>query len=260
MLLIEEMEATGRWLFRRRSYLPFVTIVLLFVALNHFTYPFGSHRWDQAWELLCFPVSFAGLALRVVTTGYAPKGTCGRNMKTQVAEQLNTTGMYSIVRNPLYLGNFFIALGMFLFPRVWWVPLVYTLLFTLYYERIVFAEEVFLRRKFGRLFEDWAAKTPAFVPRPSHWKPPASPFNLRKVLRQEHQTLFGIVAVYYGLEVVGDYVVDHELFVDAAWNVAMALAAAFFLTIRVLRRYTTVLKDRKPPSPAPAAPQSAIAE
>jgi len=259
MQLIEEMEATGRWLFRWRSYLPFVTIALLFVALNHFTYPFGSHRWDQAWELLCLVVSLAGLALRVVTTGYAPKGTSGRNMKRQVAEQLNTTGMYSIVRNPVYLGNFLIALGMFLFPRLWWVPLVYTLLFALYYERIVFVEEAFLRRKFGRLFEDWAARTPAFLPRPSRWQSPASPFNLRKVFRQEHQTMFGIIVVFYLLEVVGDYFVDHELFADPAWNAAIVLAAIFFLTVRVLRRYTMVLKDRKPQSPAAAAPQSAVA-
>jgi protein-S-isoprenylcysteine O-methyltransferase Ste14 len=260
MQLIDEMEATGRWLFRWRSYLPFVTVVLLFVALDHFTYPFGSHWWDEAWESVCLAASLAGLALRVVTTGYAPKGMSGRNMKRQVAEQLNTTGMYSIVRNPVYVGNFLIALGMSLFPRLWWIPLVYTLLFALYYERIVFAEEVFLRREFGRRFEDWAARTPAFLPRPSRWQPPASPFNLRKVLRQEHQTLFGIIVVFYCLEVVGDYFVDHELFADAAWNVAMALAVIFFLTIRALRKYTTVLKDRKPQSPdAAPSSQSAVA-
>ena len=73
MQLIEQMEATGRWLFRWPSYLPFVTIVLLFVGLYHFTYPFGSHWWDGAWELVCLVVSLTGLALRVVTTGYAPK-------------------------------------------------------------------------------------------------------------------------------------------------------------------------------------------
>jgi len=260
MLLTEEMEAMGRWLFRWRSYLPIITVVLLFIALDHFTYPFGSHRWDEAWESVCLAVSLAGLVLRIATTGYAPRRTSGRNMKSHVAEQLNTTGMYSIVRNPLYLGNFLIALGMSLFPRLWWVPLVYALLFALYYERIVFAEEVFLRRKFGRRFEEWAARTPAFVPRLRRWQPPALPFNLRKVFRQEHQTLFGIVVVFYCLEGVGDYFVDRELFADPVWNGAIVLAAAFFFTIRVLRKYTTVLKDREPQSPAAASSQAPLAE
>ena len=245
MLLIDEMEATGRWLFRWRSYLPLVTVVLLLVSLRHFAYPFGSHKWDEAWETLCLAFSFLGLGLRVATVGYAPKGTSGRNMKKQKAEQLNMTGMYSVVRNPIYLGNFLIGLGIFLFPRVWLLPVVYALLFALYYERIVFAEEVFLRHKFGRRFEDWAAKTPAFLPRPSHWKPPASRFNFRKVCRHEHQTLYAIILVFYALEVSGDYLLNHKLFMDPAWNAVAILATVFFITMRILRKCTPVLNDRE---------------
>ncbi|MGB8874133.1 MAG: hypothetical protein WCC75_12145, partial [Desulfobaccales bacterium] len=44
--------------------------------------------------------------------GLPPRGTSGRNTQGQVAETLNTTGIYSLVRNPLYLGNFLIWLGL----------------------------------------------------------------------------------------------------------------------------------------------------
>ena len=39
------------------------------------------------------------------------------------------------------------------------MPLLYMLIFTLYYERIIFAEEMFLRREFGQAYLDWAATT-----------------------------------------------------------------------------------------------------
>ena len=59
--------------------------------------------------------------------GFAPRGTSGRNTLGQVAEVLNTSGMYSVVRNPLYLGNFVIWLGLALFIKVWWCILIVVL-------------------------------------------------------------------------------------------------------------------------------------
>ena len=120
MPLIEEMEATGRWLFRWRGYLPLAALVLFAVGLQHFAYPFGSHRWDQAWELACLVISVLGVGVRVATVAVAPRRTSGRNRKGQVADTLS------------------------LFLRAWWMPVIYSLVFVLYYERIIFAEEMFL--------------------------------------------------------------------------------------------------------------------
>ena len=92
-------------------------------------------------------------------------GNVRRNTHGQKAEELNTTGVYSIVRHPLYVGNYLIGLGVTLVWLNWWVPVVYTLCFWVYYERIMVAEERFLEQKFGDSFRQWAASTPAFVPR-----------------------------------------------------------------------------------------------
>ena len=61
MPMIEEMEVTGNWLFRWRSYLSLVAVVLLLAGLEQYAYPFGSHRWDQVWELLCLVIFCAAL-------------------------------------------------------------------------------------------------------------------------------------------------------------------------------------------------------
>ncbi|MBI2437785.1 MAG: hypothetical protein HYV36_03095 [Lentisphaerae bacterium] len=243
MAMIEEMEATGTWLFRWRSYLPLVMVVLLFTGLEHFAYPFGSHRWDQAWELLCLAISFAGLLVRVLTVGFAPKKTSGRNTRKQVADSLNTTGMYSVVRNPLYLGNFLAGLGPAMFLRVWWVPTIYMLVFMLYYERIIFAEEMFLRQKFGQLYAEWAEKTPAFVPRLRQWLPSPLLFNWRQVLRREHQTLMGIVAAFFVLELACLWRLGLALLDDTMWNAIAGATLLCFLVIRVLRKFTKALTD-----------------
>ena len=49
--------------------------------------------------------------IRIYTVGTTPAGTSGRNRDKQIAEKLNKTGVYSIIRHPLYLGNLLIWLG-----------------------------------------------------------------------------------------------------------------------------------------------------
>ncbi len=118
-----------------------------------------------AWPLICFGISLTGLAMRAYIVGCAAPGTSGRNRGAQVAESLNTTGAYSLVRHPLYFANAIMWLGPLLYPRSFWPALVLVLVFWLYYERIMFAEEEFLRGKYGQAFLDWAARTPAFLPK-----------------------------------------------------------------------------------------------
>ena len=60
---------------------------------------------DMHYEAACIALAFVGLAIRVFTVGFVPAGTSGRKHDGQIAETLNTTGIYSLTRNPLYLGN-----------------------------------------------------------------------------------------------------------------------------------------------------------
>ena len=183
MALKEELERYGQWLFKWRSYLPLLILPVVVVALKDFEYlerVFGD-TIDDLWQGFCIIVSLSGLVIRCITVGYVPKETSGRNTKRQKAESLNTTGMYSIVRHPLYLGNFFIMLGAASFIEVWWLTLISVLSFWLYYELIIIAEEAFLQRKFENMYIDWSGKTPAFLPRFRNWQKPELPFSFKAV-------------------------------------------------------------------------------
>ena len=120
-------------------------------------------------------VSFLGLAIRWITVGFVPPGTSGRNTLSQRANELNTTGMYSIMRNPLYAGNFIAILGVLICVKVWWLIVIFVPCYWLYIERVVAAEEVYLEEKFGDAYREWVSRVPAFLPRFAHWQPRTGP-------------------------------------------------------------------------------------
>ncbi len=245
MPLAEELQASGRWLFRWRGYLPLVLIVLFAVALRHYTYPFGTHDENAVWDFACLGICMCGATIRALTVGQTPRGTSGRNRKKQRADLLNTTGMYSIVRHPLYLGNFLASLGVCLFLGVWWLPFIFSAVFALYYERIILAEESFLKERFGQPYLDWCNRTPAFLPRLGAWQPAQVPFSLRKAMREEPQTFLAAIAALYALKFAADFLVDGRFETEFVWNVLLAGSLAIFLALRFLRRFSNWLADRE---------------
>jgi len=237
MKLVEQLGATGDLFFRWRSWLPLLLVPLFLASFSGLAYPLGSHRLDLVWELACFGVSVLGLALRVATVGSAPRGTSGRNTRAQKATVLNTTGLYSVVRHPLYLGNFLIALGMSLFTRTWSLPLIVSLATLLYYERIAAREEAFLEGRFGPAFREWAARVPAAVPCLGAWRPAALPFSWERALGREFYAIGEMTAAFFVLDVLEDWMVHGHLALDPVWTVVAAAGGAFFVVMRARKKH-----------------------
>jgi len=243
MALREDLEKQGAWLFKWRSYLPLLLIPLFAIALKNSEFierVFGDDIGDL-WESIAVIVSFLGLAIRCFTVGYVPRGTSGRNTQSQVAEMLNTTGMYSITRNPLYLGNFIIIFGITLFIQVWWLALIVWAGFWFYYERIIFAEEEFLRSKFGSEFIAWAQRTPMVIPNFKNWRKLSLPFSFKTVLRREFSTYFAIVAVYFFLEIAGTIFTEKRFSVGHSWLIFFFVNMAIYFTLLILKKKTNIL-------------------
>lgn len=237
----EEFEAAGNWLFRRRGYLPLLLFPLLLLAASGDTAQAGGSGLGAVWEAFCVAVALGGLALRIATVGFVPKDTSQRNTGRPQAETLNTTGLYSVVRHPLYVGNYLMWLGVALFTRAWWAPVIVSLVFWLYYERIMFAEEEFLRRRFGADYTAWAGTTPAFLPRPRLWRPPAARFCLLTVLRREHSGLLALIASLTALKVVSEHAATGRLGLDPVWGTALATTLALCAAVRTLKHRTRLL-------------------
>ena len=241
MALQEEFETTGEYFFTWRSYLPLAMAGLFILALAQFRYPFANHGLDLAWDAGCLAMALLGQVVRFFTVGFVPRGTSGRNTRGQVAETLNTTGMYAVVRNPIYLGNFIIWFGLSLFMKSVWFTTVIILFFTIFYERIIFREEGFLRQKFGDAFMQWADATPAIMPRFKNWRPPSLPFSWKSAIVREYGTFFAIIATFTVLELLAGLFNSGKLMLDAIWVKLFIFSGVLYLTIRYLKKKTKVL-------------------
>lgn len=236
MLLKEKLESTGYVLFRWRGFLPLFTVGLFLVAMRHFSYPQGKHSLDMLWDGVCFAVSLFGLAIRVFTVGYVPKGTSGRTTSKPRASTLNTTGMYSIIRHPLYTGNFFTWLGVSICPHILFLVIVIILFLFLYYGLIILAEEKVLHEKFGKTFDEWAHRTPLLFPRFRNWKKTTLPFSLKTAIKREHSTFFAIIAAFTCLEIGGDLFYLGRLQFDPVWVSIFLTGLCSYVILRTLKK------------------------
>lgn len=240
MSLVHEFENSGNWLFRRRSWFPVLFAIPGFIIL-WFTNPLII-KFDLREEIIFLAVSLAGQLVRVLTVGFAPGNTSGRNTAGgQIADELNTTGIYSLVRHPLYIGNFFMWLGPVLFLRSAWFAVIFFLVYWIYYERIMFAEEQYLRKKFGDLYDRWAEKTNAVLPSFRHYKAPSLTFSLKTVLRREYNSFINIFVIFTALDFVRNYSVDGKPAITPFWLYLFAGAAIIWLIIRTIHKTSSFL-------------------
>jgi protein-S-isoprenylcysteine O-methyltransferase Ste14 len=244
MLLSQTMTTTGEVLFRRRSWM-----LLLFLPLLAVSFPreeiiekIAGDTIEDAYEVGCLVLVFGGLVLRALTVGFVPARTSGRNVRGQVAGVLNTTGLYSLCRNPLYLANCITYLGVVLLTQNLLLAVTFALVLALYYERIILAEEAFLLAQFGDEYSDWTTRVPAFWPRLGGWRRPELPFSMRSVLRRENPSWFGAIIAAMVVTVAGDMLSGEEQgFLEAGQLAQLSVATAVFFTLRLLKSRTRLL-------------------
>jgi protein-S-isoprenylcysteine O-methyltransferase Ste14 len=110
-----------------------------------------------------FSVTLLGQIIRVVTIGlvYIIRGGKDRRI---YAEDLVTTGIFSHVRNPLYVGNILILVGLGIASNSIIFNCIATPLFLFFWQAIVMAEEDFLRTKFGAQYDEYCKKANRWLP------------------------------------------------------------------------------------------------
>ena len=143
----------GQFCFRYRGYLLPIAVLLLFIPGPAL---FGDPLVAGTIGLV---IALLGQLLRVATIGLAYIIRGGRNHQVY-AEDLVTQGLYSHCRNPMYVANFFLTLGLG-FTSNSLVFLVSGLLISaaMHYA-IVAAEEDFLSKKFGEEYERYRNRVP----------------------------------------------------------------------------------------------------
>jgi protein-S-isoprenylcysteine O-methyltransferase Ste14 len=241
MALVHEFESSGNWLFKRRSWLPVFMIVAGIIVMY-----LGNRQailFDMRDELIFLGISLFGQIIRIMTIGFTPKNTSGRNtINGQLADELNVTGIYSLLRHPLYLGNFFMWLGPVLFLRSFCFTIIFVLLYWLYYERIMFAEEQFLRRKFGEIYDKWSEKVGSFIPYSLKFIPPGLPFSIRNILKREYNSFVNIFVIFTILDLFRNYFLSERIYLTGMWIYLIISAFIIWIVIRTIHKRTKWLE------------------
>ena len=148
----------GNFLYHYRNFLFPVFYALLFVKSRPI---FDDYRLALGIGLA---VGLIGQLVRVLTVGlkYIIRG--GKNRKVY-AEDLVTDGIFAHSRNPLYVGNVLIIIGLGIMSNSMLFNLVMSPLFVLIYQFIIHAEEDFLRTKFGDAYEAYCKHTNRWLPK-----------------------------------------------------------------------------------------------
>lgn len=246
MALQEELKKQGDFLFRYRSYLPLCVFPLaLIVVLTSETFLLLNGEYNTPLIVLALIVGILGQVVRIWVAGFVPRDTSGRNTKEQKASVLNHTGLYSLCRNPLYLGNFLMMLSPVILLGNWLFIVVFCLGFWLYYERIIFAEESFLRAKFGEEYTSWTMQTPPFFPKLKGYVPSNMNFSLRSMLKREYNSFFGLTSSLFVFHYIfalmvclmhGYEIPTPDIFLSIVWGVS----AFFYIVMRILVKKTKI--------------------
>ena len=218
----------GNFSFRYRGYMLPVAVVLLLIPSPDLAIDCGTVGWIG----LCF--GLYGQAIRIGTIGFDYIIRGGKDHKVY-AEKLVQGGAYSLVRNPMYVGNFFLLIGLAFASDSWLFVLVGVPLSLFMHRAIIAAEENFLRNKFGAEFDHYAATVPRWVPKLSAWGKAfgGMHFNWTRVLAKEYFTPFDYLAAVCIVIAVNlwakDRTDDHPmLFALMIFLVALRLVLYYF--------------------------------
>jgi protein-S-isoprenylcysteine O-methyltransferase Ste14 len=245
MALIHSLEKNGNFLFKYRGQIPVVLFLCSIPVVLSMDYTFLFSNSNTEWVLLlcCVLISLLGQVIRAIAIGTSNKHTSGRNTKEQVAEALNTKGIYSTVRHPLYLGNYFMWLGIVVYTFSIWFSIAFSLFFWLYYERIMFAEERFLERKFGESYLSWSMKVPPFIPSFKNYIKTDIPFSMKTILRREYSGITATVIGFLFVAVLRNWNLFGTFIFETKHMIILVLALLISLVLRSLKHYTKFLHE-----------------
>jgi protein-S-isoprenylcysteine O-methyltransferase Ste14 len=152
----------GNFLFSGRN-LVFPLAFLAIAAASFPRAPFGSERADLILDVIGLGVAVAGQTLRAVVIGLAYIRRGGKEKKIH-ADRLVQNGLFAHSRNPLYVGNMLVFLGLFIVLNSTWGYLVGVPFFYIAYLSITLAEEEFLCREFGDEYVAYCRRVNRFLP------------------------------------------------------------------------------------------------
>jgi protein-S-isoprenylcysteine O-methyltransferase Ste14 len=140
-----------------------------------------------------------GETIRLWSVSYAGGETRTRNVG---AKKLCSSGPYAFVRNPLYVGNMFMYMGIVFIAgaaNVWLMIATTLAFFIVQYSLIIALEEEKLDELFGKEYQTYKNNVPSVFPRIFRWRGSdhRSPRGIIKSIRTEKRTIQNVFFILF---------------------------------------------------------------
>ena len=233
------MVQVGNFFFKYRNFL----FVFLYLALFIPSAPVFSETalgpdYYRYPLIIGLVVTISGQLIRGVTIALAYIVRGGKDKKVY-ANTLVTNGIFAHCRNPLYVGNILMLVGVGVLVNSVLYLLVFIPLFLFIYQAIVLAEEHFLRNKFGSQFDAYTKRVHRWLINPIGLGKTISGmhFSWRRWLMREYNTqvvwllCIVVILVFKYTQWQWDTATRNIWFV-----IAVLVLACYYGTIRYLKK------------------------
>jgi protein-S-isoprenylcysteine O-methyltransferase Ste14 len=231
--------AIGKFFFRYRNAL-FPMIFAVSALTLRPQLMFDNVVVDRFLVLTGMALALLGQGVRLITIGFDYIHRGGKDGQVY-AGRLVRGGAYGITRNPMYVGNALIAIGM---TMHFGSPVAYLIVipfFLIVYQAIVAAEEAYLRKKFGADYENYEKSVNRYVPALSRCGEAFAGmrFDWKKSIRKDLGTIVGLTIGLILMPVWRAY------FLDGREATEFAAMRALWLTLGIGALYLLLLKLKR---------------
>ncbi len=228
------MIALGNFFFKYRSLIFITMSAVLFLPAKPL---FQNAEETAAWT--GFIIALAGQLIRFVTIGYEYIVRGGRNRKV-FAEGLVTGGMFAHCRNPMYLGNVLMVVGVGLVANSASFLLIIAPAVIFIYQAIILAEENYLQSKFGESYREYCREAGRWTLNLKNLRNTVqdTPFSWKRVLLKEHGTTFFLMVILFVIVVTRLHTNDPAYFYSQLPTVFLAgmLILWFYVAMRIVKK------------------------
>lgn len=232
----KEMEIiVGNFLFKYRSFtpVPFIIVVLLFFKPQDF-----GDKTNLIITICGISFSILGEIIRIMSVGFSYFGTSGRENYLR-AENLNTSGIYSVVRNPLYIGNVLMFSGLLAVYLNIYALIIFILFLLIQYHFIIKSEENYLKGIYGDEYDRYCSRIKSICPKFSEYKKPVLYFNFRKVLFKENDSIFNMSFMFVILLAI------REQSFSKVHTIIIVLLVLLYVSIKIWKKRKNIdIKDK----------------
>ncbi|MFM1795175.1 MAG: hypothetical protein RL642_1560 [Bacteroidota bacterium] len=242
------MISIGNFFFKHRNSLFIFLYALLLVPSPELITEklFGPGYWKIAlWVGLL--ITTLGVVIRGITIGLTFIERGGNKQLEIHADALITRGLFTHCRNPLYVGNNLMLLGLGILSNSLIYVLIVVPLFLFIYQCIIYAEEDFLKKKFGQSYLDYCSKVNRWLPNPKGISTTfaSMKFNWAKCMLTENNTqIFWATGVFLTLIFKYSFIFGENPWTRHYFMITvLPLFVVYYFVLRWLRKSGRISMD-----------------